>query len=307
MLLVFVLAACQTTELTESFMPEAPDYTNDQMWYVSEHGAKADVFYVLPTCVWDWKDSSGNIMHYADVYNPEQRAALLPSNQLAEDIFGTYANFYAPYYRQITLESWIEGENTIEERFPAAMADVNKAFDYYLTHINDGRPFVLAGFSQGAKCIVELVKSLNPDVASRMIAAYVIGYRVTTEELEHHDVLQPAQRADDTGVTICYNSVESVESICPVLAPSAICINPLNWRSDTVPATVWDSVTVSVNPDEHVLMVKGLDKEQYFLPSLGKLFPKGNYHLQELNLYKESLRENVGTRIKSYQSKSLEK
>ncbi len=299
-LLVLVFTACHTSEIPECVMPDTPDYTKEQMWYVSDKDAEADVFYILPTCVWDWQDTSGNIIHYADVYNPEHIEALLPSNQLAAEIFGMEANFYSPYYRQITLDSWMEGERVIEERFPYAMDDVNKAFTYYMEHENNGRPFVLAGFSQGAKCVVELLKSLKPEIASRLIAAYVIGYRVTEEEIETYSSIQPAQKSDDTGVTICYNSVESPASICPVLSPSAICINPLNWRCDTVTATTSDNVTVQVDPVNKVLLVKGLDCDKYYLPSLGSLFPKGNYHLQELTLYKESLQNNVKIRKERY-------
>ena len=299
-LLLFVFAACAGEKAAAPFMAEAPDYDESEMWYVSESGASADVFYILPTCVWDWSDSTGRTCHYADVNNPEHIAALLPSNELAADIFGKYANFYSPYYRQITLESWIEGEKAVEERFPYAMEDVQRAFDHYMTHENEGRPFFIAGFSQGGKCVVELLKSLDDEEASRLVAAYVIGYRVTEEDMAECSHIKPATCADDTGVTVCYNSVESPECICPVLSPSAICINPLNWRCDAVSATVQDTVDVSVDLYNKVLIVKGLDSEKYYLPVLGELFSKGNYHLQELSLYVDSLTENIKIRLEAF-------
>lgn len=299
--LALLLTACHTSEATEPIMPKAPDYEDSQSWYVAEKGAEADVFYILPTCVWDWKDSSsGNLMHYADINNPDHRAALLPSIQLAEEIFGSATNFYSPYYRQITLESWMEGEGVIAERFPRAMADVKQAFTHYLEQENNGRPFFLAGFSQGAKCVVELLKTLKPEVAERLVAAYVIGYRVTETDTATCRNIIPARSADDTGVTVCYNSVESAASICPVLSPSVCCINPVSWTCDTVAATTWDSVSVRVDPVNEVLLVKGLDSDRYYLPSLGNLFKKGNYHLLELELYKESLKANVALRQEKF-------
>ena len=63
-------------------------------------------------------------MHFGDVYNDEQRQAIDPSLRLAADIFAQQSNFYAPYYRQITLESWIEGEDTSE----AVYASVSRAY-----------------------------------------------------------------------------------------------------------------------------------------------------------------------------------
>ena len=263
-LLALATVSCQDSK-TGPYMAAAPDYSDAQMWYISEAEAEAeaeaDVFYILPTCVWDWTDSEGRTCHYADVYNPEHIAALLPSNQLADEIFGEYA-----------------------ERFPHAMDDVFRAFELYMHNMNEGKPFVIAGFSQGAKCVVELVKSLDEKEMQRLVAAYVIGYKVTEEDLQGGKI-KPAQSCSDTGVTICYNSVESPECVNPGLSPSEICINPVNWRCDPEPATVQD--------------VKGLDSDKYYHPSLGNLFVKGNYHLLELELYKESLKENVRQRIEN--------
>ena len=302
---LYILLALATGSCSESktgpYMAAAPDYSDAQMWYISEAEAEAeaeaDVFYILPTCVWDWTDSEGRTCHYADVYNPEHIAALLPSNQLADEIFGEYADFYSPYYRQITLDSWTD-EETVNERFPHAMDDVFRAFEHYMDNMNEGKPFVIAGFSQGAKCVVELVKSLDEKEMQRLVAAYVIGYKVTEEDLQGGKI-KPAQSCSDTGVTICYNSVESPECVNPGLSPSEICINPVNWRCDPEPATVQDTVSVSVDTAHKLLIVKGLDSDKYYHPSLGNLFVKGNYHLLELELYKDSLKENVRQRIEN--------
>ena len=293
------------------FMADAPDYSDTSLWYISRADssscsdrAPADVFYILPTCVWDWTDSLGRTSHYADVYNPAHIGALLPSNLIADRIFGEYTDFYSPYYRQITLDSWVD-EKTAEERFPYAMSDVRKAFRYYMEHWNQGRPFFLAGFSQGGKCVVELLKSLDEDEYSRLVAAYAIGYPVTEEDLGNRNV-RAAGRADDTGVVISYNSVESPESTCRGLGGSAICINPLNWSCGPVPATVQDSVSVSVDTSANLLIVKGLDSDRYYHPSLGELFVKGNYHLLELDLYADALRQNVTERMGAFLLQSRE-
>lgn len=298
---IIITAGCNTAD-NHLQMPAAPDYGNPKMWYTSQENQDADVFYILPTCVWDWTDSSGRTCHYADVYNPDHIKAMLPSNILADSIFGKVTNFYSPYYRQITLESWMEGEQTVQERFPHAMNDIRMAFRYYMENENGGRPFILAGFSQGAKCVVELLKTLDREESSRLIAAYVIGYRVTEDEIKKYTAIKPASGADDTGVTICYNSADSPENMCPVLSPSAICINPVNWKTDSTPATIADTVTVAVHPDHKILVVSGLDNEKYYLPVLGNLFSKGNYHLLELELYKETLTENVEARTVKFLS-----
>lgn len=281
------------------------DYSSDDLWFeLSSTSDKAvDVFYILPTCVWDWEDDNGEICHYAsvDASNTEQREAMQGSYELAREIFaGDDCNYFAPYYRHISLNSWMEGEQTVAERFPFAFQDIEAAFNEFLASKNDGRPFVLAGFSQGGKGVVELLKIMQPEVYERMVAAYVVGYRVSEDELNNYSTIVAASGAADTGVTICYNSVESIESICNVLSPSALCINPLNWCTDATPAALYDSATVRVDTENKVLLVEGLDSEQYYISALGDLFPLGNYHLQELYFYSQALRENVAQRIASF-------
>lgn len=293
-------AAEENRNQAKEILPEAPDYAQAGNWWnLQREGAEADVFYVLPTCVWDWTDQAGNTVHYANTQDEEQREAMRPSLELAAGIFNSH-NFYAPYYRQITLESWMEGDSVIEARFAHAMPDVEKAFDYYLVHENDGRPFILAGFSQGAKAVVELLKTLPDDARQRLIAAYVIGYRVTSQELAQYPEIRAARDSADTGVTVCYNSVASPEAISPALSPSCICINPVNWRTDAIPARLNDTATVRVDTLHHVLLVEGLDETQYYHPSLEKLFKPGNYHLQELLFYQPQLRHNATLRTRHY-------
>ncbi len=278
------------------------DYSDDELWfeYVGEVGRQVDVFYILPTCVWDWTDDDGVVQHYADPYNESQRADMLPSYEFAADIFASEYNYYAPYYRQISLDSWIEGDSIVELRFPEAMADISSAFDYFLENKNQGRPFVLAGFSQGGKCVIELLKSMPDSVYSRMVAAYAIGYKVSESDLTRYSTIVAASSATDTGVVISYNSVADESGLSSQLSPSEVCINPLNWCVDATVAMVQDSVSVYVNQSNHALYVEGLDSDIYYIPTLKELLPKGNYHLQELTLYQESLTQNVKDRVAAF-------
>jgi hypothetical protein len=277
----------------------------------------ADVFYIAPTCVWDWKDSTGTIMHYSSRLKAEHRAALEPSLKLAKEIFGDSCNFYSPYYRQITLESWKENDSIIESRFALSMKDVQESFNYYMEHLNNGHPFIIAGFSQGGKCVVELLKSLNHERYSKLVAAYVIGYRVTEKELMEYPDIVPAKDSIDTGVTICYNSAGTPETVLKSAANSAICINPVNWHSDSTPAylvldenavrpkdkpKMIETATIAVDTLSHTLIVSNIDSSNYFFPQLSSFFPKGNYHLQELVFYKNCLNKNVKQRVAKFRS-----
>ena len=305
------VSSCRTNSGgTDTFIPEVPDWSDAATWYISQpsgdnpEGATApaaDIFYILPTCVWDWTTEDGLTCRYSDYTRTDHIEAFRPSVELAEDIFaqGQYG-FYCPYYRQISLNVWMDGEAAVEELFPLSMEDVSAAFDYYMDNYNEGRPFVLAGFSQGGKAVVELVKHLPAEAYERMVAAYAIGYRISDEEVEQYPQLHPATDSTGTGTIISYNSVASPEAACAVLSPSDVCINPVNWTTEAVPAALNDSVTVTVDTLSHLLIVDGLDPEAYFLSSLAPMFPLGNYHLQELTLYQEHLRRNTALRIRNF-------
>ena len=154
------VSSCRTNSGgTDTFIPEVPDWSDAAAWHISAPEVPAaDIFYILPTCVWDWTAEDGHIF--------------------AQGQYG----FYCPYYRQISLNVWMDGEVAVEELFPLSMEDISAAFDYYMDNYNEGRPFVLAGFSQGGKAVVELVKHAPAEVLERMVAAYAIGYRISDEE-----------------------------------------------------------------------------------------------------------------------------
>ncbi len=306
--LAIIAFGCNKPNADRSEPIEVLDYAVEEYWFekpaVEDAQYPVDIFYILPTCVWDWYGNDGVVHHYADVNSTEQRDAMQPSYELAQGIFASgQCNYYAPYYQQISLESWIDGDSVVSERFPYAMRDIQTAFDYFIENENSGRPFILAGYSQGGKGVVELLKTLPEELVERMVAAYVIGYRVTAEDISVSENIKLATSSNDTGVVICYNSVESAEDAAAVLSPSIACINPVNWHTDTTVAALNDTVTVAVDSTHSLLLVKGLNSEEYYLPILSNLFVKGNYHLQELNLYQSHLKANVTQRITTYLNK----
>lgn len=311
------------------------NWGDSTMWYQSSAKGKAvkdyDVFYLLPTCVFAWDDEQG-VRHYnADPMRKEHRKAWRLSAELADTIFATEARLYLPYYRQGTFGT--PDEAVYRAASDTARADVVSAFKYYLTHFNNGRPFVLAGFSQGARMVTELLKAMDDETYSRMIAAYVVGYGITAADtMPHPELYMPGQHrvqhirlatdAASRGVTVCFNSVASLNAVNKELCGGNIaCINPVSWTTTSAPATLLNAgavpqkddkrfpygtavvaksqdvpVTVSVNKEYNVLVVEGLDVPRYCLPSLKEMFPEGNLHLQELFFYADYLRENVKLR-----------
>lgn len=319
-------AGCGSRDRNADILPEEPDYSRNDMWYMTDGmtpDKEADVFYVTPTCVWSWQDSAGNTIYYMDVENPQQRAATDASAMLGHELFRKSCNFFSPYYRQITMECWFGTDEEIERRYAEAHRDVVNAFRYYMENINGGRPFFLAGHSQGAKAVIRLIEeTLTEEEYSRLVAAYAFGYEISRDELDSYPLLKPASGARDLGVTVCYNSVSSPEAISPAFKDNVVCINPVNWKTDSTYApasenrgsvffgtegqsdTLFNTVGARLLPQEHVIQIDGLDDDEYFIPSIGSIFPKGNYHVQEINLYFLNLQKNIADRLDSYKKSS---
>lgn len=301
------LASCQSsdkqTHISSVFVPAQPSYADSTMWHIAlnDTGTGADVFYIVSTWEYDWYTDEGIVSHHADPSKPEHRADMdIEISQVAQ-YMADGNNFYAPFYRHITLDSWATlNEDTINRRYrDVAFVDVQNAFDYYLTHYNNGRPFILAGFSQGGKSVVELLKTLSEETRTRLVAAYVLGYKVTPDDVAQAPWIIAAQDSTDTGVTICYNSVSDVKYVKPVTSvPNVMCINPVNWRTDATPAQLHDSITVTLSPEYKVLVLDGYDGSS--LPNILDILNVGDYHGIEPWLYSECLHRNFKQRIDAY-------
>ena len=211
--------ACDNSHTTNSsdagaYIPQAPDYANDTLWYTQKHAPKgegADVFYLVSTWEKDWQTSDGRVCHYADVYNKSHRDHMTQEISRIAEYMGDGNNFYAPFYRHTTIQTWVTlNEDTINNRFRLAFDDVQQAFNVFLKQREPNRPFILAGFSQGAKAVVELLKTMPEDLHRDLVAAYVLGYKVTPADTLASPNIKAAKDSIDLGVTICYNSVSDV-------------------------------------------------------------------------------------------------
>ena len=296
------------TDYEHPYIPPVPNYQESDRWYVvlnDTTGNAADVFYIPSTWEFDWSTPDGVVCHYADVYNQEHIDDMTKEMSAVADYMADGNNFYSPYYRHITLDTWATlNEDTISRRYNSvSLIDVKNAFNYYIEHYNNDRPFILAGFSQGGKSVVELMKVMPEELRERMVAAYVLGYKVTPEDVAVAPWITAAQDSTDTGVTICYNSVSDVKYVKPVVStPNVMCINPINWRTDATPAMLNDSVTVTVNPEYKVLVLDGFDGS--YLPNILNILNVGDYHGIEPWVYSEHLRKNFKQRIGAYREHS---
>ena len=186
-------------------------------------------------------------------------------------------------------------------RAQLAMDDVRAAFDHFQAQRDQNRPLIIAGFSQGGLAVVELLKHIDDDTYRQLAAAYVLGYKVTEANMAQCSHIRPAEGETDTGVTICYNTVKDVKYIKPIISASDICINPVNWRTDATPATLHDTITVTVSPAYHVLVVSGYSGSEY--SPYKDFLNMGDIHSCEPWLYSECLAKNIAVRTRKWREK----
>jgi len=237
--------------------------------------------------------------------------------------YETSTNVFAPFYRQVNMVA--ASNMTFEEQEKAfgsiPKKDIFAALDYYFKNLNGGRPFILAGHSQGSIMqsfvLAEYMKA-HPEYLKRMIAAYVIGYSITEEYLKKNSHLKFAKGADDTGVIISWNTEgpENKDKDNIVVLPGAISINPLNWKRDDTYASAKENLgaylynyktqKLEIVPnaaDAQVDLKRGvvITTTKAAQPVTGTtVFGPASYHENDYGLYYNNLKANVATRIAAY-------
>ena len=163
----------------------------------------------------------------------------------------------------------------------------------------------------------------NPEVYSRMIAAYVIGFPITKEYLANNPHLKFAKDSVDTGVIISYNTESpTITIINPVLyGLVGKVINPINWRTDEtlatkaeglgsllpqLPNSVWTEVPqyadAQIDTTRGVLICSTAD-EAYIASIDAGAGVTGIYHIFDIPFYYYNLRQNAANRIQKFLNK----
>ena len=308
-ILLFVLSGCSEGQ-------DEPDYAQKSSWAYLEtdQGIKpCDVFFLAPTVY-----SGPSNLSLSD---GETTDRFRDAVSMQKGIYDDECRFFAPYYRQMGLKEYNLPEEERQEYLDFAYGDVKNAFRYYLANYNEGRPIILAGFSQGSDMCLRLMKDCFSDQAlqKQLVACYAVGWRLTEEECREYPHLRPATGEKDTGVIVLFNS-ESVDTEESLLIPKGVktkAINPLNWKTDSTPAYATENkgscfmnhdgvieeeiphlTGCYLDPLRGALKVTDVKAEDY--PSVNDLFAQGVYHRFDYRFFYRNLEENVSTRLHEY-------
>lgn len=284
----------------------------DSLWYRSgldSDTTNIDVLYFVSTDVLSVRDSRGNVSWQSLLSPADVKAMTSEIDWVARNMFFDDFSFTAPLYHQFSFDAISQLDSVAFSVVYSNVArEACEAFDYYMVHRNNGRPFILAGFSQGAMLTIDILKHMTDSQFAQMVACYTLGYRVSADDLRHPHI-KPAKGETDRGVVVSFNSVQTLDAIWPfVTNGAATCINPVNWTTDSTPATFTFAGTtnqVHVDPRANVLVVK-TDKPSFFHEyyNRAKFFldagvSPDNLHHWDLLFYSRFIHDNAVKRAKT--------
>ena len=327
-----LLQACGSARPTVVFDPKTapapPDYADLQNWAAHpakndpadrtpcaevpnrEADAGVDVFFVYPTTYTgsrrderNWNASVGD----AALNRKTDSSTIL----YQASIFNGAGRVYAPRYRQAHLQAFFtKDKKSAGQALDLAYEDVKAAFRYYLEHWNQGRPFIIAGHSQGGRHGMYLLRDLieNTPLQNQLVAAYLVGWPV---EADFFNRVKPCQSPEETGCYCTWRTWERNFALQHAFERDVVCTNPLVWttREGEYAAKSLNRgavlrtfcVTYPELADAEVYKGVLLCTKPKFPGSI--LFRRKNYHVGDLNLYYFNVRENAAARARAFEKK----
>lgn len=330
LLLLLPLAACGPTRPKVPFdiskIPPAPDYSKLENWAAhpdktdpsdqtpcpdikNEQGnAAVDVFFLYPTTYTgssrDQRDWNAAVEDEKTNQKTDEGTILFQAS-----IFNGAGRVFAPRYRQAHLTVFYgKDKMSAEKALDLAYADTKAAFEFYLKNWNQGRPFIIASHSQGARHALFLLRDMveGTPLQNQLVTAYLVGWPAQENFFKQ---LKPCQTPDETG---CYCSWRTWNRDFALKKnfqrDGVVCTNPLAWTTiegQYAPKT--QNLGGVVRPF-CAIRPQIVDAEVYngiLLASKPKFpgsffFRRKNYHIGDLNLYYMNVRENARLRVEAF-------
>ena len=238
--------------------PAAPDYSEQVSWLTlpgktdyadmlpeglvdQQQDAPVDVFYIHPTAYYGNDNWNSNMA-------PEKGASQIIDYMVAAhaSIFNGCCKIYSPQYREANISTFLSDDYGPLE---LAYNDVRRAFEYFIKHQNQGRPFILLSHSQGTAHAMRLLEEyiLPQDLIDNMVVAYVIGYELPMDKfsrgLSNIAVCESAEQTNCIISWAAYGETSALDFTFNLVhwypegwesskGKDTLCVNPLSWRTD---------------------------------------------------------------------------
>ncbi len=324
--LAVLLAGCavkpKTGYLPEN-MPAPPDYATLDAWAAHPHKddpsdrvpkplagesplAGVDVFFIHPTT---YTDKRGHTNWNGPVDDRRLNRRTDESTILFQaSVFNASGRVFAPRYRQAHIHAYYSKDKTSAgSAFALAYSDVKRAFQHYLEHENEGRPFILATHSQGTTHGMALVRELidGTPLQKQLVAAYLVGIPVPKTAFDH---LPECSTAEQTQCYVSWRTYRYDYQLRNNQRRKDLTVtNPLTWSNDGAYADkslnqgavlrnfdrVYPAICDARAADGILLAGKPKFPGSF-------LFTRKNYHIADYNLFYVNIRTNARLRAEQY-------
>ena len=327
-----------SNNLSSETVGVAPDYSKKECWCkLPEISKDVDTFYIYATEYIMGSFAEG-APDFASLDNTEMLQGAEAEYNLHASAYVDSTNLFMPYYRQSGLKyagEMARKTGTADAAFEGMpMNDITAALDYYFENYNGGRPFIIAGHSQGSAMVLVLLRTYfkdHPEYYSRMVAAYPIGYSVTDEYLAANPHLKFATGETDTGVIIAWNTEgpKNLETNAHnlVVLPNTRSINPLNWKLDETyaPASMnlgslmaneetGEPEIKDVGADAQINLARGvvitnakgelMDEET--AKAAAEFFGPDGRHNEDYLFFYNNIKDNVAKRVAAFKARRIQ-
>jgi len=305
------------------------DYSNPENWAKNDYNnpekkdTAVDVIFFYGTAV------SGDVVEDGIIQICDgMKNFVVPQYESSAGVFDDGTRIYIPYYRQLSLETESACTDTLDSinllENTVVGTDLCAALDYYFDNYNEGRPFILSGFSQGGMAVQGMLdmyfgEEKHKAYLDNMIVAYSIGFGVDKEWLAERDYLKFAEGADDTGVIASWNTEGPGEKefnpLIPIKIENSLVINPINWKTDDTYASAKECLgsygdegvvtpglyNLRIDPERGSVICD--NNTNYVDDGTGKMWGGKSLHLYEIKEVYLSLRQNMHDRIDAFLKK----
>jgi hypothetical protein len=280
------------------------------------------VFFVHPTSYLDRAHWNAPL----DDATSQERARMFVKGLASP--FNQAREVWAPRYRQAAIGAFLTHSRDAQQALDVAYGDVANAFAEFLAHVAPDRPIVLAGHSQGALLIDELLRKriAGTPLQDRIAMVYPIGWPLSVE----HDLpalgMPACETADQAGCIMTWSSFAEPADPGMLLEryrnsagfdsqprgdDGVLCVNPLTGTlNGAAPASANVGTLVpsaDLSTGELVAGAVGAHcgKRGLLLisnpPDMGPyVLPGNNYHVYDIPLFWENLRMDVARRMRTW-------
>jgi DUF3089 family protein len=306
-----------------------PGLANDpSSWFPTDFPAPgpqsrpAAIFYIHPTTYLDrdrWNaplDAGGDTAFRTRLFVQSQASA-----------FNSIGQIWAPRYRQAAFGAFLLKGDDAQKALDLAYGDVAAAFDVFVKATGD-RPIILAGHSQGALHLERLLreKVANRPVAKRIVAAYVVGWPISTSADLPSLGLPACAAADEAGCILSWMTFGEPANPELILGQwektkgptggdrrqqEVLCVNPITGTQNGAappqdnPGTLLPSLDLQTATIAAGLVGAHCDKGLLILdgqiPPLGPyVLPGNNYHVYDYALFWGAIRHDAERRLAAW-------